>query len=92
MSLFFHREVKWLNDCPEIFKPVFYKRYVNDIFILFEKPEHVKLFVDYMNSKNKNIDFSFEREKDVQMPFLDVNVFRENGKLVTNVLRLVSYH
>ena len=36
-----------------------------------------------MNSKHKNINFSFETEKDGQMLFLDVNMFRENGKLWT---------
>ena len=44
-------------------------------------------FVDYMNSKHKNINISFETEKDGQMPFLDVDMFRENGKFVTNVHR-----
>ena len=39
------------------------------------------------NSKHKNINFSFETEKDGQLPFLDFNVFRENGKFVTNVYR-----
>ena len=76
-----------VNDCPEKFKPVFYKRYVDDIFLLFKRPEHVKPFVDYMNSKPKHIKFSFETEKDEQMLCLDVNVFRENGKFVTNVYR-----
>ena len=31
-----HHEKKWLNDCPNNFKPVFYKRYVDDIFVLFK--------------------------------------------------------
>ena len=43
-----------------------------------------------MNRKPKNI-FSFETEKDEQMPFLDVNVFRENGKFVTNVYRKETF-
>ena len=86
-----HHEIKWLHDCPKRFKPVFYKRYVDDIFVLFKKPEHVKLFVDYMNSKHKNIKFSFETEKDGKMPFLDVNVFRENGKFVTSVYRKETF-
>ena len=58
---------------------------------MFKRPEHVKSFVDYMNSKHKNINFSFETEKDEQIPFLDVNVFRENGKLVTNVYRKETF-
>ena len=86
-----HHEKKWLNECLKKFKPVFYKRYVHDIFVLFKRPEHVKPFVDYMNSKHKNINFSFEMEKDGQMPFLDVNVFHENGKFVTNVYRKETF-
>ena len=69
-AFLYYHETKWLNDCPAKFKPVFYKRYVDDIFVLFRSPEHVKPFVDYMNSKHKNINFSFESEKDGQMPFL----------------------
>ena len=40
-----------------------------------------------MNSKYKNINFSSETVKDGKMPFLDVNVFQENGKFVTNAYR-----
>ena len=76
---------------PKKFKPVFHKRYVDDIFVLFKRPEHVTPCVDYMNSKHKNINLSFETEKDEQMPFLDANVFRENGKFVTNVYRKETF-
>ena len=34
-------ETTWLKDCPKSFKPVYYKRYVDDFFVLFEKPEKV---------------------------------------------------
>ena len=44
-----------------------------------------------MNSKHKNINFSFETEKDEQISFLDVNMFRENGKFVTNVYRTKTF-
>ena len=70
---------------------MFYKRYVDDVFILFKGAQHVKPFVGYMNSKHKNINFSLETEKDGQMSFLDVNVFRENGKFVTNVYRKETF-
>ena len=86
-----HHETKRFNDCPEKFKPVFYKRYVDDIFVLFKRPEHVKPFVDYMNSKHKNISFSFETEKNREMPFLEVNVFRDIDKLVTNVYKKETF-
>ena len=70
-----YHERKFLNDCLEKFKPLFYERYGDDTFVLFKRPEHVKPFVDYMNSKHKNINFTFEMEKDRQMPLLDVNIF-----------------
>ena len=86
-----HHEKKWLNDCPNNFKPVFYKRYVDDIFVLFKKFEHVQVFVNYMNSKHKNISFSYETEKDGVTLFLDVNIFREKGKFVTNMYRKETF-
>ena len=86
-----HHETKCVNDCPEKSKPVFYKRYVDDIFALFKEPEHVKLLVYYMNSKHQNINFSFKTAKDEQMPFLDVNLFRENGQVVTNLYRKETF-
>ena len=57
----YHHRKKWLNDCPNNFKPVFYNRYVDDISVLSKKPEHVQFFVNYMNSKH-NL-FSYETEK-----------------------------
>ena len=33
-----YHESNWLKDYPKDFKPVYYKRYVDDIFILFNKP------------------------------------------------------
>ena len=33
-----HWERKWLNECPPDFKPVLYKRYVDDTFLIFKSP------------------------------------------------------
>ena len=38
-----HYEKNWLNECPFQFKPVVYRRYVDDIFVLFKSKEHLKL-------------------------------------------------
>ena len=32
---------KWLKNFPKTFKLVYFKRYVDDIFALFDKPEQV---------------------------------------------------
>ena len=44
-------ESKWLWDCPNDFKPVFYRRYVDDIFALFSYPDHADRFNDYLSFK-----------------------------------------
>ena len=82
-----HHETTRLKSCPKAFKPVYYKRYVDDIFVLFEKPEQVSRFVNYMNKRHKNIKFSFENEKDNSFSFLDVKICREKDKFTTNVFR-----
>ena len=46
--------MQWLNDCSEKFKLVFDKKYADDIFILFKRPEHVKPFVVHMSGKHRN--------------------------------------
>ena len=86
-----HRGTTWLKNCPKAFKPVYCKRYVDDIFVLFEKPEQVLRFVNYINKRHKNIKFSFETEKDNSFSFLDVKICRENGKFRTNVFRKYTF-
>ena len=35
-------ERKWLEECPSEFKPVFYRRYVDDIFALVKSTSHLE--------------------------------------------------
>ena len=82
-----YHETTWIKNCPKSFKPVYYKRYVDDIFVLFKKPEQVSRFVKYMNKRHKNIKFSFETEKDNSFSFLDVKICREKDKFTRSVFR-----
>ena len=41
--LCFH-EANRLIDCPIAFKPAFYRRYVDDTFLLFNNPNHIPFF------------------------------------------------
>ena len=52
----YHHKTKWSKEYLKSVKPVYYKRYVDDSFVTFEK-------------KHKSINFSFETEKKVA-PFL----------------------
>ena len=82
--LCFHEQI-WLNACPEDFKPVYYRRYVNDIFALFRSPDHLEKFTDYLNSKHKNIKFTYEKESNNSLPFLDILISRSENGFKTSV-------
>ena len=73
------------RDCPSDFKPVFYRRQINDIVVLFSSRDHVDKFREYLSSRHRNINFSIEKEEDCCLPFLDINIFRENDKFATKV-------
>ena len=51
-------ENKWLKDCPHSLKPVVYRRYVDDIFVLFSSLDQTEKFKKYLSSKHPNINFS----------------------------------
>ena len=52
MHFYSCQEQTWTNDCPEGFKPVYYRRYIDDIFALFRLPDHLEKFRNYLNSKH----------------------------------------
>ena len=69
-----HYEKEWLDSCPIEFKPKLYKRYVDDIFVMFRSRGHVKKFVDFMNTKHPNMRFTFEIEDQNSFSFLDIKI------------------
>ena len=45
-------EEQWMSDCPNDYKPLSYRRYVDDTVLLFSSELHVTKFLNYMNSKH----------------------------------------
>ena len=82
--LCFHEQI-WLNECPDEFKPVYYRRYVDDIFVLFHSPDHLEKFRNYLNSKQRNIRFTCEKEHNNSAPFLDVLITRTRNGFKTSM-------
>ena len=80
-------EQQWLRDCPEIFKPSHYFRYVDDTFLLFKSRDQVENFLNYMNSKHPNIKFTCEYENQNTLSFLDIRITKENNSFVTSIFR-----
>ena len=68
------KEREWLENCPDDFKPNYYRRYVDDTFLLFKNQNQIPLFKQYLNSKHPNIQFTSEIESNSQLPFIGVMV------------------
>ena len=80
-----HHEGKWLDDYPSN-RPRYYKRYVDDVIAVFDYEHEAVAFLEYLNTKHKNIKFTMETEKENQLPFLDV-LLDKSDKLVTSIYR-----
>ena len=39
-----HFEKNWLQNCPFDLKHYYYRQYVDDIFVFFTSPKHLKAF------------------------------------------------
>ena len=83
-----HFEQIWLSDCLDEFKPVYYKRYAQDIFVLFRSPQHLEKFNEYLNTKHINIKFTNEKNVNGSLPFLDVLISRNDKSFTTTVYLL----
>ena len=81
----------WLTDCPPEFKPLLYRRYVDDTFVIFNDPGHVNLFLDFLNSRHPNIKFTCENEVNGMLPFLDVSITRGINGFFTNLYRKATF-
>ena len=49
-----HFENIWLENCPAHFKPIVYRRFVDDTFLLVQTKDHVEKFKNYLNKQHKN--------------------------------------
>ena len=48
---------------------LYYKRYVDEIFVLFETKDHAVSFYSYISRQYTNIKFTMETEKNGKLPF-----------------------
>ena len=86
-----HLEDIILDQCPVTFKPVFYKRYVDDTFLLFKEKHHATLFLNFLNSFHQNIKFTMEQESHNQLSFLDIIISRSNNQFLTGIFRKKTF-
>ena len=88
--LCFYEQI-WLENCPVEFKPVVYRRFVDDTFLLFKSYEHIEKFRAYLNCQHPNIKFTSEIEENNCMSFLDIKITRELNSFSTSVYRKPTF-
>ena len=72
-------------------KPFLHHRYVDDTFAIFGLEDEGTSFVDVLNSMHSTLKFTFEKEQNDQLPFLDVLVEKSNEEFLTSVFRKPTF-
>ena len=88
---FCYHEKIWLQNCPSEFKPVIYRTYVDNAFLLFRSKHHIKKFRNYLNCQHKNIKFISETGNENFISFLDIKITRDINKFMTSVYRKPTF-
>ena len=72
------------NDLKDLI--LLWKRFIDDIFMLFSgSKEQCATLVTWLNSlMPENIQFTYDFSEE-KIQFLDIEIFKENGKLLTNL-------
>ena len=66
-----HHEKLWLENFHGS-TILFYRRYVDDTFCLFNSDRDATIFFDYINFRHPNIKFTMEKQVNHKLPFLDI--------------------
>lgn len=85
-----HLEEEFLIS-GNIVKPLVYRRYVDDIFCMFDSEMDADIFLNFINGRHPNIQFTIEKERDSKLAFLDVLVSRGQSGLNTAIYRKTMF-
>ena len=83
-------ESSFLSRCPEHIKPSFCRCYL-DTFLLFDMEEQAHRFFQYVNTVHNSIKFTFEREINNRLSFLDVDIYCTGNQFITSVFRKPTF-
>ena len=64
-----HFETKFILNCPSEYCPIFYRRYVDDTYVLFKNKFHADSFLQYINQQHNNISIMMESEFNGSLSF-----------------------
>ena len=72
--LFLYTLKNWLQSCPSDVKPHYYRRYIDDIFVLFTSPEHLEALRNFLNGRHANV-LHLKMKSKTEYPFLMYRLF-----------------
>ena len=72
-------------------KPILYRRYVDDIFILTNDQKQADALFKSLSKLHPSLAFTMEEEVEKSLPYLDVLVERSNNSFVTSVYRKPTF-
>ena len=78
-----HPEKLWLKNFQGS-TILFYRRYVDDTFCLFNSDRGATIFFDCINSRHPNINFIMEKQVNHKLLFLDVLIDNHDPKFLSN--------
>ena len=85
-----HRERSWLANC-NCNKSLYFSRYIDNCFVIFRSPNHVRPFQVYLKSQHPNISFTSELETNSKLLFLDILIDRSDDGFSTSVYRKPTF-
>ena len=72
-------------------KPHMYYRYVDNTFVAFNSEKECDNFFIFLNSLHPSLRFTFEKECNGSLPFLDVLVEKSEAEFSTSVYRKSTF-
>ena len=85
-----HHERSWISSFDNS-QLLFYRRYVDDTFCIFNSETQAMAFFEYINSKHPNIRFTMEKEVEKKLPFLDILIDNSQDQVITSVYRKKTF-
>ena len=68
-------EKNWLQNSPSDFKPHYYRRYVDDIVVLYISPKHLKTFRNFLYGLMLTCHLQLKTKSKTECPFLMYRLF-----------------
>ena len=81
-----YQETMWLNSFREC-EIILYRRYIDDMICLFNCESDADKSFEFLNRKHPNIKFTFEKQVNKQISYLDVLIINDGHQFWTSVFR-----